>query len=1598
MTLFSIFMGKPFGPGDEVVPGYQLVELLGRGGFGEVWRATGPGGIPCALKIVSIHGKQGRKEALALELVKEIHHPNLVPIFGSWVIDGLRRQVDLDFFKVQETVVTPDVERHLRATIASGGSERRDAGVLVIAMGLGEKSLYDRLEECQQSGLTGVPVDELLDYMDGSARAIDYLNQPKHDLGSGPVSIQHCDIKPQNILIVGGAAQVCDYGLARALDDVRKTASVTPAYGAPETLRGDTSRTTDQYSLAIAYTELRTGRLPFADESLRGILEAKETGNLDLSGLSPAEQLVIRRATDIDPARRFESCGQMARALHEAVKTGTVSEESLPIPLPPTRGVAKGWRAIGATAAALALVGLVGYWWIEANRNAVADASTVDETGADPVALASQRLAAAAALVDKNPQQAADELEVVAQLLRNSGGDEARGVRREALVERAHALSLLSNIPWPEVVQCLQEAESLLPLESWQPQQRRTHAALTAASAVPLQPRQADLQRQALQMALQLADGWREGKPASGQVVDPRCAALGRHLRQAAEQLIVAHGSESHEQKRRDCDLVLELFPGEAEFLQAKLATVQAQQDQVAVAEVERALRDQEDRQQSQTWLEGLERTLAETDASADKLQEYLASAPAWLTANDEGLKAERLSAYGQVAQGIEAQPKLFAASWPLLRSVPEDVRNDDGLRLALEKVFARELEQQVLGPSREIDFGGLLELARGAMSLGATVEGANFALAEGLMETTPRESLTRELWSEAARACGLPHLASHEASGPWLDYGLYVQALVLERAGDTVDGETVDWEGVGQRLDALTPSLSESRPNWIRGVRAERLAEVLDAAALAELSWEDSLAGRLGCPFGAEPTLSAERAGRAAERLKLAESLTPMRAARDPRAPAAELLAAWYRQPPDLETAAGRADELCHSEQTDLAVWLAGARVASEQEATRNAALLRYAKGAELLTQQAGFERISEPLECDAALVDPGLKLVAALGLEKATGSEQSVDEQRVAAAQLYALRARLLAESPDEAWPGLENDSRAIQQARWEAIDRAVRLDPTRAAYWTARGEAAARLNTMSGGELASADWQQVADDAEQALKLEPGLARSAALLGLARVNQARQRRGGSAEVEQHLEQAIAAYDRALADTAGGDGSGVRPGDRAAYLVGRATARVELGSARDYAAQREALRELLSAAQRDAQAAIEITPRDNPQFAWEVLGNAAEDLAWLGGQSAAEQYSQAIGAFDRAIEMGMDTPAVWLHRGRCRLKWLSQSPETVEKREEFLQQGRNDLEQARRKSSEASASQQADILYWLGRSYRAANDFATSAAAQAEAEQVQSEAVALLIAAERPLHGDWFWQQKEWAALALEEGKADVALARVQELLRQADRTDLDLEVSPRVRMGAVLVAVEALKAQKQAAEGLAFCQRELPADWADCELAHLPLMLAGGELLLDHNELWKADQDRAAEAQWFAAAMQRARQIVADAEGDPWQSRVALLSGEGALRTFSQNQSTEECHAAIGYFEQVLTLPHEASDGRMARFWLAQLISQAEAYLGKPGPFAGVADLAAKRQYLERGLSVLNEDPEVAQLVGRERVRRLKQTLEAQVKRLAEAPPKP
>ncbi len=373
-------------PGDEVVPGYVLVRRLGAGGSGEVWVARAAGGVQVAVKILRDLGLLASdRELEALRIVREAKHPNLCPLFGVWFFDEQHNLLSSEaaesilgsgsdltetvcFAESRERESSADFDATSTETVAFSGHPTKPTQ-MIVAMGLGEQTLMDRLMQVQAerdlqaeessddpdssnvaSEPIGIDPHELIRYMASAASAIDELNE-RHN-------IYHCDIKPQNILLVGGQAQVCDFGLARKVEDTRKTSVAfgTPAYGAPEMLFERTySKTIDQYSLAVTYYELRTGKLPYSSVTQSSLLRAKAIGDVDLSRVPPAERQVLARATDLDPKLRFGNCQALVAALTEAIKN------------PNAVIVDSSSRSVGyvipiAVLSTIALLSAVGWW------------------------------------------------------------------------------------------------------------------------------------------------------------------------------------------------------------------------------------------------------------------------------------------------------------------------------------------------------------------------------------------------------------------------------------------------------------------------------------------------------------------------------------------------------------------------------------------------------------------------------------------------------------------------------------------------------------------------------------------------------------------------------------------------------------------------------------------------------------------------------------------------------------------------------------------------------------------------------------------------------------------------------------------------------------------------------------------------------------------------------------------------------------------------------------------------------------------------------------------------------------------------------------
>src|SRR5687768_4128519 len=84
-------------------------------------------------------------------------------------------------------------------------------GQLVIVTELADESLKDVFSQRRGEGLPGIPRDELLQFVRDTADALDYMNEK--------FQLQHLDIKPENLLLVGGRIKVGDFGLVKDIQD-----------------------------------------------------------------------------------------------------------------------------------------------------------------------------------------------------------------------------------------------------------------------------------------------------------------------------------------------------------------------------------------------------------------------------------------------------------------------------------------------------------------------------------------------------------------------------------------------------------------------------------------------------------------------------------------------------------------------------------------------------------------------------------------------------------------------------------------------------------------------------------------------------------------------------------------------------------------------------------------------------------------------------------------------------------------------------------------------------------------------------------------------------------------------------------------------------------------------------------------------------------------------------------------------------------------------------------------------------------------------------------------------------------------------------------
>jgi serine/threonine protein kinase len=253
----------------KMVSSYCLRRFRSRGGFGSVWEAAREDGTLVALKFLPCSDNQAAaQEIRSIQHIRELNHPRLVRVHHVWA----------------------------------------HRGYIVVTMDLADGSLLDLLDAFHLEFGTPLVLHDICQYLSQAADVLDFLNSR-----TGPrtgLAIQHCDVKPSNLLLFGEQVRLTDFGLASQTAAPMKPhrRAGTLAYAAPEVFRGQLTDWTDQFALGVTYYQLRTGRLPFPNPPSsfqRSYLRPPP----DLSALAPEERPILARALNAVPQDRWPSCG-----------------------------------------------------------------------------------------------------------------------------------------------------------------------------------------------------------------------------------------------------------------------------------------------------------------------------------------------------------------------------------------------------------------------------------------------------------------------------------------------------------------------------------------------------------------------------------------------------------------------------------------------------------------------------------------------------------------------------------------------------------------------------------------------------------------------------------------------------------------------------------------------------------------------------------------------------------------------------------------------------------------------------------------------------------------------------------------------------------------------------------------------------------------------------------------------------------------------------------------------------------------------------------------------------------------------------------------
>ena len=263
--------------GWQPVPGHHPVRPLGAGAFGEVWEAEREDGARFAFKFLDCRARSASMVASEVRMLRSLtalNHPHIVTMHG------------------------------VHAT----------GRYLVLMLERADGNLADLHAAYREEAGTNVPADHALDLLEQAALALDFMGTSRHAALPSSHGLQHCDVKPSNLLLFGDTLKVGDFGLCSGSGwHTHKGGwKGTLPYAAPELFNGAAVPGTDQYALAVTFCELVMGDRVFVSREATGM-------PIDMTRLREKEFPIISRALHPYPSSRWLSCQAFIQALRQAL-------------------------------------------------------------------------------------------------------------------------------------------------------------------------------------------------------------------------------------------------------------------------------------------------------------------------------------------------------------------------------------------------------------------------------------------------------------------------------------------------------------------------------------------------------------------------------------------------------------------------------------------------------------------------------------------------------------------------------------------------------------------------------------------------------------------------------------------------------------------------------------------------------------------------------------------------------------------------------------------------------------------------------------------------------------------------------------------------------------------------------------------------------------------------------------------------------------------------------------------------------------------------------------------------------------------------------